>query len=223
MPDTMTRFAVALARAMGAGWRAEAMHERGAHLRHRDGRALFLHAPTYPFSMQGRVEVSGVYPHRQAWRRDRASVTVGISRDPAAIAKDLQRRLMPAYEAELAVALAAEAAQEAAAAEVGRVAAAILAAVPGSDQEVQGVPYGEARVRLRGHGYRHDVRVRGGRDGVEVDMDLRGVPAGDVLRMLTALGEGRPGLAAVPGAVPRARARRARALPHLLGWRRAAA
>lgn len=200
MADGVLGFASRVAAALGGGWAAEPVHERGASLRHPDGRALFLFAPDYPWSKRGRVRVSGVYPQHQAWRRERAEVTVGMGRDPGAVARDLRRRLLPAYEAELAVAVAAEAGRVRDAAGVERVAAAVLAAVPGSREVAVGVPEGEARLDLRGHGYRHDVRVRSSVDGTEVDMDLRGVPAADAVRMLAALGA--VPVAAEPGAVP---------------------
>jgi len=182
-------FGRAVAAALGDGWHAEPSHSTAAFARHADGRGLFLCAMSQPWSARGRVRVTGEYPHHQAWRRRQVQVTVSMGRDPRAVARDLQRRLLPAYDAEFAVALEAEAVRAADWAEVDRYAAAVLAAVPGSERMTVGVPDGEALVSLRGHGYRHNVRIRSGSDGTAVDMDLRGIPAADAVRMLAALGD----------------------------------
>jgi hypothetical protein len=201
----LLHLAAGVAAALGDGWEAvPGYHVGAASVRHRDGRGLFFVALTYPWSARGRAEVRGEYPAGWSWRERAITVTVSVGRDPAAVARDLERRLLPRYLPELELArerVASEAAEEAGR---ERVAAELLAAVPGAVRSpVQGRSDG-VELRLPGHGYRHDVRVRSS-DGTVVDVDLRGVPAEDAVRMLAALGTG---AGAVPGAAGREGGRR---------------
>jgi hypothetical protein len=219
--NAITVFASAVAAALGAGWQAVPSHERAAYVRHRDGRGLFLYAMTQPWSARGRCEVTGEYPPGQAWRRRRVSVTVSMGRDPRAVARDLERRLLPAYGPEFAAALESEAAEAIAAESRESFVAAVLAAVPGSERVTAGVPDHEARLRLRGHGYRHDVRVRTGMDGTVADLDLRGLVAAEALAMLAALGAVAEAPEPAHGVVRELRPV-ARFAGRLMSWRRSA-
>jgi hypothetical protein len=217
-PVTILTFARGVAAALGGGWRAVPSHDLAAFVRHADGRGLFLYALQLPWSARGRVQVTGEYPQQQAWRRRDQSVTVSMGRDPKSVARDLQRRLLPVYEAELAIARAAEVERLADEADVERVAEEIMAAVPGSERGGVGVSDGEAQVRLSGHGYRHNVRIRRSSDGTAVDIDMRGVPAAEAVRMLGALGAAGGSLADAGDLVAMVPARRR----PVLRWLRAA-
>lgn len=208
--------AAGVAAALGDGWKAVPSHDLAAFLRHPDGRGLFLYALSQPWSARGRVQVTGEYPRHQSWRRRTVQVTVGMGREPQAVARDLERRLLPAYSAEFAVAMEAEAVRVAGWAGVERFAAAVLAAVPGSRRQTQAVADGEAMLRLDGHGYRNYVRIRSGSEGTVFDVDLRGVDAGEAVRMLAALGAA--GDSAGPGARPAAAGGRRRHLRLVPRW-----
>jgi hypothetical protein len=187
---TALGFALDVAAQLGDGWEAApGAHGELAFIRHADGRGLFIHALTYPFSARGRAEVRGVYP--DGWTGDREReprITVSMGRDPAAVARDIARRLLPAYgeQLERARAYVAEAQAEESSRE--QVAAAITAVLPGTERDhVQPWKLGIA-LRLRPWGYRHTCVIRSGSDSTEVDLDLRGLPAADAVRMLAALG-----------------------------------
>ncbi len=90
-----------LARAVAThldGFRVQADDEIGhaVWLGHPDGRRLFLRRL---WNNQGRVEISGHYPHSDYYFQpdERIKITVAVAREPAAIAKEITRRLLPSY------------------------------------------------------------------------------------------------------------------------------
>lgn len=96
-----------VARALGAGWSIDRKYEmdgnNGAMLDHTDGRRL--HIFRQYSTPAGKVSISGVYPYRSDMPTSNTEhVSINVSRDkaPTAIARDIERRLMPTYERELA-------------------------------------------------------------------------------------------------------------------------
>jgi len=65
-------------------------------LAHPDGRRLFLRRP---WNHHDRVEISGHYPHSDYYFQpgEHLRITVAIARQPAAIAREITRRLLPGY------------------------------------------------------------------------------------------------------------------------------
>jgi hypothetical protein len=226
-------FAQGIAVELGAGWRAgSGWTGESAFVRHEDGRGLFILALSFPFSARGRAEVRGVYPQGWGGDRDRDPViTVSMSRKADAVARDIRRRMLPAYAERLAKARARVARDDADRGERERVAALIMAAVPGTVvDQVQGWA-SAISLRLASGGYRNQCVIRSGSDGATVDLDVRALPAADALRMLAALGELHGQAAAMPGAGESARAgargavsarERRGGMLRLIGFRRAA-
>jgi hypothetical protein len=218
MTGTLLGLAEEVAVELGDGWSpAAGACPRGtiAYVRHRDGRAVYL-GTAVGLVPSGRVLIHGEYPGR--WYSDesnRCRITVSAGRTAAAIAADIRRRLLPGYEPLLARARASVAQQQEDLEDRERVAAEILAAVPGAERSgVQAREHGVA-LRLPGPGYRYNVDIYSGAGGTNVNLDLRGVPAEDAVRMLAALGADEAGDAI--GAAPRpAVTARLRLLP----WRR---
>jgi hypothetical protein len=178
--------ATAIAAALGDGWRAEAWehHEWSAFLRHADGRGLFLEG--WSLKAKGRFVVEGVYPRGWVPRQgEELSVTVSACRDPVAVARDLARRMLPRYGELLEVARERCAAQDRAAAARDAVAAAVMAAVPGSYLERGNtVP-----VVVLGRPFGYGSKARTGWSAESVDLVLKDVPAGaaaGVVRLLAA-------------------------------------
>ena len=86
---------------MGPSWQAEMNHDRAGYLIASDGRKILV----YHDQHANRLEVSGSYP-----RDDRNTqyisaydnppkITVNAGRDPRAIALDISRRFLPAFNA----------------------------------------------------------------------------------------------------------------------------
>lgn len=97
-----------IAAALGPDWAVDATADTpGVHIAHRDGRRLlFLRVP---YNAPGRLAISGVYPPvDSAYGRDAdpVQITVGLTRPAEAVAREITRRLLPAYEPRLAHAVA---------------------------------------------------------------------------------------------------------------------
>jgi len=86
---------------MGPSWQAEMNHDRAGYLIASDGRKILV----YHDQHANRLEVSGSYP-----RDDRNTqyisaydnpprITVSMARNPRAIALDISRRFLPAFDA----------------------------------------------------------------------------------------------------------------------------
>jgi hypothetical protein len=219
----MLALAARVAVALGDGWTALRFGDPpfgnpgAALLQHADGRELFMLELTYPFSQRGRVEISGVYPERY-WPRSTCEIRVAPTRPAAAIAGDIRRRLLPRYEPLLAEARRKVAALNADKAERERVAAAIMAAVPGTvvgnvQPRSQGIS-----LRLPHDGWRREVAVSTGVGGTQVSIELCNLDPATAVAMLSALGDclagpvagGKPAAASTgpAGAVPVRRGRR---------------
>jgi hypothetical protein len=160
-----------------------------------------LHGPdaalltlTRPWNNPLRVSVHGGYPPgttQVAYHMPSHTITVAISRGAQAVARDIQRRLLPGYLADLARTQQALRAQANATQAREKVAAHLLAAVPGLRR-------GEAsqtRVTLVYYGHSHSdtngsVQLSG--SGDQVSISLTG-PAGVLLPAFTAaLGDHEP-------------------------------
>jgi hypothetical protein len=188
----MLALAARVAVALGDGWTALRFGDPpfgnpgAALLQHVDGRELFMLELTYPFSQRGRVEISGVYPEKY-WPRSKCEIRVAPSRPAAAIAGDIRRRLLPRYEPLLAEARRRVAALNADKAERERVAAAIMAAVPGTVvANVQARSQGIS-LRLPHDGWRREVAVSTGVGGAQVSIELCNLDPATAVAMLSAL------------------------------------
>ncbi len=155
-----------LARAVAAqldGFQVQTDNEIGhaVWLGHPDGRRLFVRRP---WNHHDRVEISGHYPHSDYYfgPGEHIKITVAIAREPAAIAKEITRRLLPAYVQVLAKVQAHLARQAADDTRRAQLAARLARLIPGasvhddghhsttirwytSDQE----PIGYGRIELR--------------------------------------------------------------------------
>lgn len=103
-----------------AGWTAAPRSDASEHaandtatLHHGDGRKLFLRRI---WNREGRVTIGGYLPPGAYYHKDdRLDITCSLDRKPAAIARDITARLLPAYDAAWLTAcanLAAQARQE---------------------------------------------------------------------------------------------------------------
>jgi hypothetical protein len=112
MTDNKTTLELAreIARYLGPGWTVETItydaltHHDRAYLNHRDGWQLYMvngGSHSYRTRDPRRLDISGRY-RRQDWynmTRDQApAITVAKERGPAAIAREIARRLIPRYE-----------------------------------------------------------------------------------------------------------------------------
>lgn len=87
--------AAAIAKEMGDGWHAEPSSMN--HLASiTDGTLTLNILAQYPNVNRDRVEVCAEFHSGAAYRDDRPSITVSVKRPPAAIAKDITRRLVDA-------------------------------------------------------------------------------------------------------------------------------
>jgi hypothetical protein len=89
-----------IATSLGDGWSASLVEGRTV-LDHRDGRKVYL---AVTWDATSRITISGGYspvPNHYIWSR-RPAITVSSTQTPAAIAGEISRRLLPAYEARLA-------------------------------------------------------------------------------------------------------------------------
>ncbi len=125
-----------LARAVAChldGFTARAVDDFGYTLRldHPDGRGLYLHRQ---HNNESRVEIVGAYPHSDYHFRagEHPSITVAIARGPTVIAREITRRLLPAYTEVLGKIHAHIARQTADHANRTRAARRLVALIPGA-------------------------------------------------------------------------------------------
>lgn len=130
------RVAAEVAAALGEGWSVATDRVTvGADIAHTDGRALFIREL---WNAKGRWTIAGIYPESPASDRFAGDgkpmprITVAATRTPAAIAREITRRLLPAYETRLADVRAHIVRATDDAAERERVAALLCAALPGT-------------------------------------------------------------------------------------------
>jgi hypothetical protein len=101
----LLELAAAIGRELG-GFRAEMVHSYGEKLVHADGRMLLLRSswdtPEGMVTVSGRLDRDETYDGDAACGLERARINASVKRGPAAIARDITRRLMPRYEADLA-------------------------------------------------------------------------------------------------------------------------
>jgi len=95
--QALIRLADDVARHLDGFTRDPAWPTWGVALRHADGRAL--HLAWVWGSHESRVEVGGGYPDGVGYKR--FEITVAVSRGAQAIAREIERRLLPPYVAEL--------------------------------------------------------------------------------------------------------------------------
>jgi hypothetical protein len=96
----LKEIAPSIAAALGAEWKPKAVepYDHGVHLDGPGETCLWLSAT---WAGLGRLHVSGCFPlgidNQNITPRENPSMAVGINRDPAAIAREIQRRLLPEY------------------------------------------------------------------------------------------------------------------------------
>jgi hypothetical protein len=137
MPDqpgaAVRQRAPQIAAALGPDWTVNASTDTpGAHIAHPDGRRLFLRVP---WNAPGRLAISGVYPPVDSvYGRDAdpVQITVGLTRPAEAVAREITRRLLPAYEPLLAHAVAQTQRRDGEQAQRGRAAEQLCQALPGT-------------------------------------------------------------------------------------------
>lgn len=139
-----------------------------------DGADLF-------FRMDGkRLQISGSYPHgthQKVWGYEHHSITVSPDRSDEAIAKDIQRRLLPKYLPELANVLERLRLHDEGAnaqAEVAKDLARVLGTTPG---------VGEVSIYRSEHGIYGRARILHG--GNAVNLDLNGLTPEQAHQILT--------------------------------------
>jgi len=157
-----------------AGFTVQVISDYGdvVRLDHPDGRRLHLRRL---WNNQGRVEISGAYPQSDYHLRaaDHVSITVAVSRGPAVIATEINRRLLPAYAEVLGKVqahLAQQAADHASRAQVAERLAALLpdASIHDDGRSAttvrwsasDGGPMGSGHVELRNGGTRATLEAR---------------------------------------------------------------
>jgi hypothetical protein len=185
--------ATGIAVALGDGWAFEPGAWDGCGtLRHADGRALFLTTASHGMS-KGRVRVEGTFPGAATREMDACFVTVGVTRPAAAVARDLERRLLPRYEELLPEARERVARDQAEELDRERVAAEVMRVLPGTERSrVQARARGIA-LRPPEAGWRQEVEVYTSGDGTAVSIELHGLDPVRAVAMLEALGRARTG------------------------------
>lgn len=178
----LTALADGIAAELGGDWHREDRFRHAADVVRGDNDGFTLLAQ-YPNANRGRFEVVGLYPHAvdrngrtvDVGRIDRPRIGASMDRDPAALARDIGRRFLPAYEESRAEYVRRLAAAEAA--EAGQAASiARLEAVLG--RGLNWLPVGP------GHG-----RFTVGHDGTTGGVDLSGVPL-DLVERIAELCQG---------------------------------
>jgi hypothetical protein len=108
-------------------------------LGHPDGRRLFVRRL---WNDHDRIEVSGHYPHSDYYFQsgEHRRITVAIAREPAAIAKEITRRLLPGYVQVLAKVQAHLAKQAAGDTRRAELAARLARLIPGASVHDDGPP-----------------------------------------------------------------------------------
>lgn len=173
--------AAGIARELGAGWWPFAAdHLRGAGLRHGDKR---LHVVLDDWQRRGRLVISGLWPRYadgQHWYpRKRVEITCAATRAPKEIAKEIRRRLLPAYEIEFARAIADVRQTDNRQEEAQLVAERLAAAIGGTlgrgghlhtnDVHIRGAPERIYRLRVAPACSWDDVRVHFEVSGLDPD------------------------------------------------------
>ena len=161
-----------VARELGEGWTATTDSGRYGFTLVNDGRRIY--AQDMP---GGRLRIAGQYP-ATLYGLAPLKITVAADRSPAAIAADIRRRFLPAYEARYAKAVAV-AEQDARDAEAREQLAARLMAVSPSTYRAGGRD--ERDVIFPGYGNRATVNNA----GTAVEIEARDVPADLAVRVLT--------------------------------------
>lgn len=161
----------ALAAALGEGWTVAAgYHSSDAFLDGPDGLRLHVTGPTHRAVTRGRLYFSGSFAgvHQFAPRGGGAEISVSAEKPPTVAAKDIKRRLLPRYRAELTEAMIAKARSDAEEDRRDKLAAEIAAAL-GPDAVNSGTGH---------HRHRDHAHVNLGRYGDPVDARFE-VPTGD--------------------------------------------
>ena len=106
MPAIVRDIAPAIAAALGDGWTAtQSEHnENAATLSGPAGAEVFIWTNAYPHRHQ-RAEIVGQYPEHKPYDVKRHEITVSLDKTAEQIARDITRRLLPAYLPDLARAL----------------------------------------------------------------------------------------------------------------------
>jgi len=190
MAHTHDREFAELARAVAShldGFTARAVDDFGYTLRldHPDGRGLYLHRR---HNDGGRVEIVGAYPHSDYHFRDgeHPSITVAIARGPTVIAREITRRLLPAYTEVLGKVHAHIAKQTADHANRTRIAERLVALIPGASIHDDGRHATTVRWYTADEpiGYGHIDLSAAGTTGT---FEARNLPIATVERLATAL------------------------------------
>jgi hypothetical protein len=178
--------AAGIAAELGAGWQAEpGAHDWSWFLRHVDGRELHVRYLRVP---PGRAGISGVFPGQ--WRPgggERCSMTVALGRPADQVVAEARRKVLPAYEAQLATCRADLEAAADADADREHVAELIASVVPGTVRLAHAATPRGIRMSLQGAPSRHAAEVTAARGGTRVDLDLRGLDPQVAVTVLEAL------------------------------------
>ena len=99
-----------VAKELGAGWSVERRDSNeydgggGLHIVNVDGRSMYLSVASYGY--KGKVDISGDYDYGDGslglgwpYGVSRPGISVGLERGGAVIAKEIQRRFLPGYDA----------------------------------------------------------------------------------------------------------------------------
>jgi hypothetical protein len=153
---------------------------------------LHLHEP---HGRAGYVSVVGRYPPTSYHfrRGERDSIGVRADRGPHVIAREIRRRLLPAYVATLAAVAEHEAAEAADAAARSRFAEYVTGLFPPGAASMPGHCQSKTRTEILVRGRGNDVSggwVKSWGDGRTVSLDMDRIPAAVALRMLEALALG---------------------------------
>lgn len=99
----VTAIAEQVVAALGTDWSVEQPHEgnRGVYLVGPGQEKLWL-ARGWDSGTKTRLVIHGDYPGTETFRHENHEITVAESRPPAAIAKEIERRLLPKYRDTLA-------------------------------------------------------------------------------------------------------------------------
>jgi hypothetical protein len=155
-----------------------------------DGRQLAVHVQTYGAQEGKKGEISGLLPQRDAkgdyfsTSIERPSIGFTVARGVDAIARDVQRRLLPDYEVAFQRTQEALARRNEYLAETTDSIAGILEAVPGLEWR-RHREESSASFDLEGAGW-GDIKAHGD----SVSLEARSLSREQVIRMLRALAEG---------------------------------
>jgi hypothetical protein len=105
-PNSLEDFMNGTAKALGRDWSASLNDYGTACLEGPEGCSLFVRPDHHEWVRADRVEVSGSWPRGTSANgssqlfapyHDSYSITAALSRGPAAVARDIERRLLPGY------------------------------------------------------------------------------------------------------------------------------